>query len=194
MSQSMWYLTRSTGIVATLLAAASLLWGFLFSARATGRKLRPNWWLDLHNWLGGLALTFVGVHILTSLLYSDSGIGLLQVFVPGTADFGAWGIGWGVIAAYLFAIAVFTTWPRRLRNRRWWRVAHLGSVIGMALALVHAYQSGSDASRVAFKVGIVVTAAVASYALGLRVFSYPGRRRSSDRASRQSEDSQRGHS
>jgi sulfoxide reductase heme-binding subunit YedZ len=190
----MWYLTRSTGIVATLLAAASLLWGFLFSARATGRILRPNWWLDLHNWLGGLALTFVGVHILTSLLYSDSGIGLLQVFVPGTANFGAWGIGWGVLAAYLLATAVFTTWPRRLRNRRWWRVAHLGSVVGMAFALVHAYQSGSDASRVAFKVGIVVTAAIASYALGLRVFSYPNRRRSSGRASRQPEDSQLGHS
>jgi hypothetical protein len=45
----MWYLTRSTGIVATLLAAAALVWGFLFSARATGRRLRPNWWLDLHN-------------------------------------------------------------------------------------------------------------------------------------------------
>ena len=177
MSELMWYLTRSTGIVATLLAAASLVWGFLFSARATGRKLRPNWWLDLHNWLGGLALTFVGAHIVASLLYRDSGIGLLQVFVPGTAKFGAWAIGWGVVATYLFALAVFTTWPRRLRNRRWWRVIHLGSVVGMALALLHGYQSGSEASRALFKAGIVITSAISTYALGLRFFSYLGRRR-----------------
>jgi sulfoxide reductase heme-binding subunit YedZ len=177
MSQLMWYLTRSTGIVATLLAAASLVWGFLFSARATGSKLRPNWWLDLHNWLGGLSLSFVGVHILVSLLYSDSGIGLVEVFVPGTASNGAWAIGWGVLATYLFALAVFTTWPKRLRNRRWWRIAHLGSVVGMGLALLHAYQSGTDASRTAFRVGIVVVSAIMTYALGLRLFSYLGRRR-----------------
>jgi len=179
MNDLMWYLTRSTGIVATLLAVASLVWGFLFSARATGRKLRPNWWLDLHNWLGGLALAFVGVHIVASLLYSDSGIGLLEVFVPGTAKFGAWAIGWGVIAAYLFALAVFTTWPRRWRNRRWWRVVHLGSVVGMGLALLHAYQSGSDATRALFKVGIVLTAAISTYVMGLRLFSYLGRRSAS---------------
>ena len=179
MNQLMWYLTRSTGIVATLLAVAALVWGFLFSARATGRKLRPNWWLDLHNWLGGLALTFVGVHIVTSVLDSGSGIGLLQVVVPATAKFGAWAIGWGVIASYLFALAVFTTWPRRLGNRRWWRVLHLGSVAGVALALVHAYQSGSDAYRTVFKAGIVVTSAISTYALGLRLFSYLGRRRAS---------------
>jgi len=81
--------------------------------------------------------------------------------------------------AYLFALAVFTTWPRRLGNRRWWRVLHLGSVAGMALALVHAYQSGSDAYRTVFKGGIVVTSAISTYALGLRLFSYLGRRRAS---------------
>jgi hypothetical protein len=177
MNQLMWYLTRSTGIVATLLAAASLVWGFVFSARATGRRLRPNWWLDLHNWLGGLALTFVGAHIAVSLLDSDSGIGIVEVFVPGTAEFGGWAIGWGVLATYFFAAVVFTTWPRRLRNRRWWRVVHLSSVAGMALALVHAYQSGSDASRAVFKAGIVVSSAISTYVLGLRLFSSLGRRR-----------------
>ena len=166
----MWYLTRSTGIVATLLSAAALVWGFLFSARATGNKLRPAWWLDLHNWLGGLALVFVGAHIVTSWLDSDTGIGLVQIFVPGSASPDAWAIGWGVLAAYLFALAVFTTWPRRLGNRRWWRIAHLGSVVGIALAFLHAYQSGSDASRTSFRVGLTLTAAVSTYTLGQRLF------------------------
>jgi len=164
----MFFLTRSTGIVAMTLMVASLLWGFLFSSRATGRRLRPNWWLDLHNWLGGLALVFTGIHIAASFLDSGSGISLLQVFVPGTAT-DAWGITWGVLATYITAAVVFTTWPRRWKNRRWWRIVHLLSVLGVALALLHSYQIGSDATRRTFQVGIVLAVAVATYGVGLRL-------------------------
>ena len=168
MSRAMFFLTRSTGIVAMVLMVAALLWGFLFSSRATGNRLRPNWWLDLHNWLGGLALVFTGVHIAASVLDSESGIGLVQVLVPGTAT-DAWSITWGVIASYLTAAVVFTTWPRRWKNRHWWRIVHLLSVAGTALALVHSYQSGTDATRLAFQVGMVIAVAVATYGLGLRL-------------------------
>lgn len=50
----LWFnLSRATGIVATILAVAALVWGFFFSARNFGDKYKPAWWLDLHNWLGG---------------------------------------------------------------------------------------------------------------------------------------------
>ncbi len=169
MTQWMYYLSRSTGIVALLLIVASLLWGFLFSSRATGKRLRPNWWLDLHNWLGGLALVFTGLHLATVWLNSDSGIGLVQIFVPQTATFNAWAITWGVIATYVMAAAVFTTWPRRWKNRRWWRVVHVSTVAGTALAFLHSYQSGSDASQTWFQALLVVAAGIATYGLGLRL-------------------------
>ena len=78
MSNWMYYLSRSTGIVAMLLVVAALLWGFLFSSRATGNRLRPNWWLDLHNWLGGIAMIFTIAHIATSYLDRDAGRGSLH--------------------------------------------------------------------------------------------------------------------
>ncbi len=177
MSREMWYLTRGSGIVATILIVAALLWGFLFSARDTGTRLRPAWWLDLHNWLGGLALIFTGVHVAASFLDTSSGVGLLQVFVPGTAELDGWAIGWGVIATYLLSIVVFTTWPRRLGNRRWWRVLHLLSVVATALAVLHAYQSGSDATRLVFRIGLLAGIAIATYAMGLRLFSIDWRKR-----------------
>lgn len=168
---SLWHeLTRSTGIVGAVLMVAALAWGFFFSARATGKKLRPNWWLDLHNWLGGAALFFIAIHILASWLDAGSGVGVAQVFVPGTSPDG-WGITWGVLAAYLLVAVVFTSWPRRLRRRPWWRIIHLGSVAGTLMAYVHAYQTGSDISRFIFQVGFVLTAALAVYALGVRLFS-----------------------
>ncbi len=160
----MWYLTRSTGIVATVLAVAALAWGFFFSARATGTRLRPAWWLDLHNWLGGATLAFTGVHVAAAWLDSTSGIGIQQIIVPGTAGTDPWAITWGVIATYLFTVVVVTTWPRRWANRTGWRIVHLSSVAATALALLHAFQSGSDSTRVVFKAGIVVCASVATYA------------------------------
>jgi hypothetical protein len=169
MTQWMYYLSRSTGIVAMLLVVAALLWGFLFSSRATGKRLRPNWWLDLHNWLGGLAMVFTGLHLVTVWLNSNSGIGLVQIFVPQTASFNAWAITWGVLATYVIAAAVFTTWPRRWGNRRWWRVVHVTTVAATGLVFLHAYQSGSDASKIWFQALIVVSAGVATYGLGLRL-------------------------
>ena len=115
-------ITRSTGIVAMALMVLSLLWGFLFSSRATGKRLRPNWWLDLHIWLGGLALIFTIVHIVASLLDTNSGIGLVEVFVPrlSAADRS---ITWGVLLLALTAISFgwqrLKPWRRGLV--RWFR-------------------------------------------------------------------------
>ena len=79
-------LSRATGIVATILAVAALVMGLFFSARNTGERRRPAWWLDLHNWLGGLTLVFVAAHIVAAYLDPALGIGVLQVLVPGTAQ------------------------------------------------------------------------------------------------------------
>ena len=121
MNNGWWYLTRATGIVATVLAVAALVFGFFFSSRNTGDRRRPAWWLDLHNWLGGLALAFTAAHIVTVYLDKNSGIGVLAVLVPGAAHDATWAIAWGVIAAYLLAFAVFTSWPRKRFSRRVWR-------------------------------------------------------------------------
>lgn len=171
MSQAWWYITRATGIVATVLAVASLVLGLFFSARNTGARRTPAWWLDLHNYLGGLALVFTGAHVLATVLDPDSGINVVQAVVPGTADTASWALTWGVLATYTFAIAVFTTWPKRRFSRRVWRWLHLTSVAGVALAGLHAYQLGSDAATFAIEAGLVVCAAFAVYAVALRIIA-----------------------
>ena len=171
MNNVTWYVTRSTGIVATVLAVAALVFGFFFSSRNTGRRRRPAWWLDLHNWLGGLTLTFTVGHVVAAYLDSNSEIGLLQILVPGTAPSARWPITWGVVATYLFALTVFTSWPRKRLRPRLWRAVHLTSVVGVALAGLHAYQSGTDATTVAFEAGLVAAAACAVYALCVRVLA-----------------------
>lgn len=166
-----WYITRATGIVATVLAVAALVFGFFFSSRNMGDRRRPAWWLDLHNWLGGTTLVFTVVHIAASYVDTTSGIGLLQVLIPGTSKRANWAITWGVIATYTFVITVFTSWPRKRLRPRMWRIVHLTSVVGLALAGLHAFQVGTDATTVAFEAGLALSAAFAVYALAVRLLA-----------------------
>jgi hypothetical protein len=161
-------LTRASGLVAAVVCAVGLVSGFLFSARETGERRRPAWWLDLHQGLGGLGLVAVAVHIVVSLLDSGAGVGVADALVPGVAPIQRWALGWGVIGAYLIAGAVLTTWPRRIANRRLWRGIHLASTLGMVLALVHGYQMGTDATRLLFRVGLLALAAPMTYAVAVR--------------------------
>ena len=170
MNDVLWYLTRATGIVASLLIATAVISGFLFSGRETGNRRRPNWWLDLHNMLGGLALIFTILHIVAALVDSDLGLTLADVLVPGVASLERWPLAWGVLATYSVATAVLTSWPKRRFRRRTWRVLHLGSVLGLALVLVHTLQLGTDATTMWLRAGIVLVVAVAAYSLGVRAF------------------------
>ncbi len=131
----------------------------------------PAWWLDLHNYLGGLALVFVVVHIVTAVLDPSSGVGVIAALIPMTANGATWAVTWGVVGTYTFAAAVLTSWPTRRFSRRTWRIIHLSSLVGFVLALVHGYQLGSDASTTAYWLGFLAVAAVASYAAGLRVLA-----------------------
>jgi DMSO/TMAO reductase YedYZ heme-binding membrane subunit len=167
----LWYVTRSTGIVATALMLASLAWGFLFSSRDTGRRLRPAWWLDMHRGLGGLALVFTVVHLVAAFADSDLGVGLTTVFIPGAARSDTYAFAWGVVAFYVLVVVVFTTWPKMRFPRRTWRVVHLLSVPATALACVHAYQLGSDSHTRAFEVLLPLAVGAAVYPLGVRLWT-----------------------
>ncbi len=169
MNDLLWHLTRSTGIVATVLMLLSLAWGLLFSARETGTRLRPAWWLDLHKWLGGLALVFTAVHLVVAFVDSDLDISLATVFVPGAARSQTAAFTWGVLAFYGLVIVVFTSWPKLLFRRPTWRAIHLLSVPATALACVHAYQLGSDATTPAFRILMPLAVGSVVYPLALRV-------------------------
>jgi methionine sulfoxide reductase heme-binding subunit len=164
-----WYLTRSTGIVASILAVGSVVWGLRFSARATGNRLRPNWWLDLHNWLGGLALAFTVAHVVFAVLDSNSGLRIVDALVPGQAKVLTAAMSWGVIAMYVFAVVVFTSWPKKRFGRKLWRSIHLLSLPAVVLAGVHSFQAGSDASTTVLRVLTILLSAVMLYPLGLRL-------------------------
>lgn len=175
MNELMWFLTRSSGVVALVLIAAAVIDGVLFSGRATGRWRRPNWWMDLHRGLGGYALAFTVLHLLTAY-GADIGVGLATVLVPGAATESTTAYTLGVLATYAVALAVITSWPRRRLPRRLWHVLHVLTVPAAVLAGIHAQQLGSDALSSWYTVVLLVLVATVSYAVAIRLTGVVARR------------------
>jgi len=145
MNQLWWYTARSAGLVSAALLAASVLWGLALSTATRGAKPRPAWRLDLHRYLGGLAVIFVGVHLVAILLDSYIHFGLTQVFVPFTSSWNPIAVSFGVVALYLL-LAVELTSLARQRLPRWlWRRLHFLSFPLFVVAELHLLLAGSDA-------------------------------------------------
>jgi DMSO/TMAO reductase YedYZ heme-binding membrane subunit len=163
-----WFLTRATGIVATILLCLSLILGLLFSSRETGKRLRPNWWLDLHNMLGGLTLAFTVAHIVAVVIDPDAGFTIAQAVVPGQASDQPLAAAYGIIAAYLMIVVVATSWPRLRFRRRVWRMVHLLSIPAGVLTILHSLQAGSDATTRWFQLLLAVLCGAFIYPAVLR--------------------------
>jgi len=160
--QLWWYVARSGGIVSWALLTASVLFGLAISTKATSQlpawraagttvKVRPNWLLDLHRFIGGLATVFVGVHVLGIVADSYVHFGPTDVLVPLA---GAWhpeAVALGIVAMYLLVAVELTSLLRnRLRRhprtKRIWRLTHALSFPLFLLATWHGITAGTDAA------------------------------------------------
>ena len=139
-----WYVARSGGIVAWALLAASVLWGLALSTKALGKRPRPSWLLDLHRFLGGLALVFTGVHVGALVLDSYLSFGLMQLLVPFTSSYRPGAVAWGVVGLYLLLAVEITSLLRPRIPKHLWRRVHFASFGLFAVATLHGLQAGTD--------------------------------------------------
>ncbi len=171
MSQLWWYTARATGIVSWLLLAAGVLWGLLLStkAKALGRKPRPNWMLDLHRFLGGAGVAFVGVHVVAIMLDTYTSFGPVDVLVPLASSWHPVAVAWGIVAGYLLVAVEATSLMRKKLSKRAWRLTHLLSFPLYATATVHALSAGTDAAGAVFRAVAIAVSVLIAALTGLRI-------------------------
>jgi DMSO/TMAO reductase YedYZ heme-binding membrane subunit len=145
MTQLTWAVARAGGLVSWALAAASVLWGLALSTRLLGRRPRPPWLYDLHRFLGGLTVVFIGVHVGAILLDRFVHFGLIQVLVPFTGTWHPTAVAWGIVAMDLAVAVEVTSLLRSRISTRVWRRVHLGSFAVFMLGTVHGLSAGTDA-------------------------------------------------
>jgi DMSO/TMAO reductase YedYZ heme-binding membrane subunit len=158
--QLWWYIARSGGIVAWALLAASVLWGLALSTKVLRGKPRPNWILDLHRFLGGLALIFTGIHVTALVLDSYVHFGLAEVLVPFASTWHPVAVAWGVIGLYLLIAVELTSLARKRISKRTWRLTHYLSFPLFLLTTVHALSAGTDRSTALLRLSVIVVSAV----------------------------------
>jgi DMSO/TMAO reductase YedYZ heme-binding membrane subunit len=140
-----WYVARSSGLVAWALLAGAVVWGLLMTSKALHRLVKNNWLLDLHRWLGALALTFTAIHVVAIMLDSYVHFGLTSVLVPLATKWHPVAVAWGVASMYLLAAVELTSLVRRHIPRALWRRVHMLSFPLFVSATVHGLSAGSDA-------------------------------------------------
>jgi DMSO/TMAO reductase YedYZ heme-binding membrane subunit len=142
-----WYVARAAGLVAWALLTLSLTWGFLLSSRVLGRRPKPRWLLDLHRFLGGLAVVFVGVHLVALLADTFVPFSPVQLLVPFTADYRPLAVSWGIVGFYLLLAVEITSLLMKRLPRRTWHLIHLLSYPLFAVATVHLLTAGTDSTN-----------------------------------------------
>jgi DMSO/TMAO reductase YedYZ heme-binding membrane subunit len=152
-----WYTARAGGIVAWALLATSVVWGLLLSTRVRPAGVARGWTLDLHRFLGGLAVVFVGVHVAGIVLDSYVHFGLADVLVPFASSWHPTWVAWGIVSMYLMLAVELTSLARRWLPHRVWRRIHVLSLPLFVLASVHFVVAGTDAGNPFAVAGIVLS-------------------------------------
>ena len=149
-----WYAARAGGIVSWTLVTASVTWGLALSTKVFGKRPRPAWLLDLHRYLGGLALVFTGVHVLSIIADSYVHFGLAEVLVPFASAWRPAAVAWGIVAFYLLVAVELTSLGRKWLPNALWRKVHYASFPLFAFATVHGVIAGTDAAGPALFVAL----------------------------------------
>jgi predicted ferric reductase len=159
-SQTAWYLARASGIVAWGILTFAVVWGLLLRTRLLKGRPSPRWLLDLHRFLGALALLFTGLHIAGLVADNYVHFGLLQVLVPFASGWRPLPVALGVVAMYLLVAVELTSLLMRYLPKKRWRQVHLTSFGAFWLVTVHGLFAGSDTRHLL--VGILVSVSMLS--------------------------------
>lgn len=167
-NQLWWYIARASGLVGWGLLAASVLWGLAISTKSRG-KLRPNWMLDLHRFLGGLSVVFVAIHVLALIFDTYITFGLVEVLVPFSGTYHPAAVAWGIVAMYLLVAVEVTSLLRKRMSKRAWRGIHYLSFPVFGLSTVHLLWAGTDRTTVLLRFGVLGTVTIVTAATIIRI-------------------------
>jgi sulfoxide reductase heme-binding subunit YedZ len=143
----LWYTTRATGIVAMLLFTAVVALGTLVANRVGGTFIGRFEINEVHRSLSMVAVVFLVIHIVTTVLDSFVSTGLISAVIPMTSTYKRLPVALGAVAFDLIlAVWISSLLKLRIKNATW-RFIHWFSWLAFAISLVHGYMTGTDVHR-----------------------------------------------
>lgn len=144
--QTMWYITRASGMVAYLLLWLSTAWGLAVSTKILDRLLHRTFTYDFHQYLSLFAIGFTFLHILVLLFDGFMPYSIPQILLPFISPYRPFWVGMGVIGLYLMLLVTITFYMRSRIGMGAFRVIHFLSLVAYLGAAIHSVFSGSDTS------------------------------------------------
>jgi sulfoxide reductase heme-binding subunit YedZ len=142
-----WYATRASGLMALVLLTLTMVLGMTTTTRARARNWPGFAQQELHRRISMIAVVFLGIHVLTSVLDTFVSISWAAIVIPFTSSYGRFWVGVGAISLDLM-IAVFATSLLRARMRPGtWRAVHWLAYVSWPVALAHTFGMGTDAGE-----------------------------------------------
>jgi sulfoxide reductase heme-binding subunit YedZ len=123
----------------------------------------------LHKNISLLAVVFLAVHIVTTVVDPVSPVRLVNVIVPFSGSYRPIGIGLGVVAFDLLAALIITSLMRKRIGLRAWRAVHWTAYACWPFAMMHGLVSGTDANTTWARVVYLVSGATVLAAVAWRV-------------------------
>jgi predicted ferric reductase len=143
-----WLGIRASGITAWGLLTAVVLWGILLRTQLLGRFAHPMKLLDLHRWLGAVAMMFLVVHMVLLMVDSFMKFSIWDVLIPGLAPNEPIAYGLGAIAFWLILPVTFVGRIRAKLGQAgnaWFKRAHFLAYAAWPVATAHYVLAGTDA-------------------------------------------------
>jgi hypothetical protein len=108
--------------------------------------------LELHRYLGGLAVIFTGVHVAGIVADSYTHFGLSDILLPLASAWKPGAVAWGIASLYLLVAIELTSLAKRRLPARVWRTVHFASFPLFLTSTLHALTAGTDTTNRLFKV------------------------------------------
>ena len=159
-SPYLWYVTRATGLVALVLFTVVVCLGTFVSNRVGGNTVGRFELNELHRSVSMVAMAFLVLHIVTTIIDSYVPTGWLSAVVPMTSAYKRLDVAIGAVAFDLIlAVWASSLMKSRIANSSW-RFVHWFSWLAFVAAIVHSFLIGTDA-RSGIGLAVVATCAVA---------------------------------
>jgi sulfoxide reductase heme-binding subunit YedZ len=146
-STALWYTTRASGIVALVLLTLTMVLGLAVTNRARARHWPGFAQQELHRRISMIAMVFLGIHVLTSVLDTFVNVDWLAIVVPFTSSYSRFWVGMGTVALDLMVAVFISSLLRSRMKPGTWRGIHWLAYGCWPVALAHTFGMGTDAGQ-----------------------------------------------
>jgi sulfoxide reductase heme-binding subunit YedZ len=137
----LWWLARSTSLIALVLLTVSLTLGI---AAGRGRPESRVVVQRIHREASALAVVLIGVHVATLVIDPHVDLGLVDIVVPFGSGFSRLATGLGTVALDMLITVAVTSVLRVRLSARVWRAIHAMAYALWPVAALHGVGAGTD--------------------------------------------------